>query len=158
MHCIKIIFGLSWRDRVPHTDILERADISTIECILLGRQMRWAGLLIRQMPESRLPRRVLYGQLSTGTRPRGGPKKRYKDQLMRTLSDFDISTQDFQAVATDRAEWRAVCHRGALHFEVNLAPLRNDRRRRRHERALQPPPPPDPDLRDNRRTHRRQPN
>ena len=172
MHCIKTISGLSWRDRVKYTNILERADISSIECIPLGRQMRWAGHVLR-MPESRLPRRVLYGQLSTGTRARGGPKKRYKDQLRRTLSAFDISPQNFEAVATDRAEWRAVCHRGALHFEANLTAQRNDKRRRRHERALQPPPPPDPDLRctdcgrqcgsriglySHRRTHRRQPN
>ena len=172
MHCIKTILGLSWRDRVPCTNILERTDISSIECILLGRQMRLAGHVLR-MPESRLPSRVLYGQLSTGTRACGGPKKRYKDQLKRTLSAFNISPQNFEAVATDRAEWRAVCHRGALHFEANLAAQRNDRRRRRHERALQPPPPPDPDLRctdcgrqcgsriglySHRRTHRRQPN
>ena len=106
----------------PKLDILERADISRIECTLLGRQMRWAGHVLC-VPESRLPRRVLYGQLSTGTRARGGPKNRYKDKL------------------TDRSEWRTVCHRGALHFEANLIRQRNDRRRWRQESALQPPPP-----------------
>ena len=40
MQCIKKILGLTRKDRVPHTNILERAGMQSIECILLHRQLR----------------------------------------------------------------------------------------------------------------------
>ena len=37
MQCIKMILGITWQDHIPYTDMLERAKISSIECLLFGR-------------------------------------------------------------------------------------------------------------------------
>lgn len=145
MRCIKSILGLTWQDRVPHTEMLERAGIPSVECLLLNRQLRWLGHVTR-MPATRLPRRILYGQLSEGRRNPGGQKKRFKDQLKNTLKKFNINPCRFETIAADRDEWRSTCHQGASHFEIKRAQQRNDRRQRRHEKELQPPPPPNPHL------------
>ena len=69
--CLQTILGISWRDRIPHVVILQRSNISSIECMLIKRQLRWVGHVIR-MPENRLPRQILYGELKDGTRAVGG--------------------------------------------------------------------------------------
>lgn len=137
--CIKNILGITWQDRVPHTDMLERAGIPSVECILLSRQLRWLGHVLR-MPATRLPKCTLYGQLARGRRTRGGPKKRFKDQAKKTLKNFDINPDNLEVEAADRDGWRSVCCQGATHFETERTRQRNERRRRRHERGLQPPP------------------
>ena len=45
----------------------------------------WAGHVVR-MGEERLPRALLYSELSDVTRPFGAPKKRFKDQLKKSLA------------------------------------------------------------------------
>ena len=137
MQCIKKILGYTWQDRIPHTDMLERAGIPSIECLLLGRRLRWLGHVLR-MPAGRLPRRTLYGQLSQGSRTSGGPKRRFKDQAKQTLRNFNINPDHLETMAADRAGWRSVCHQGASHFEAERTRRRNERRLRRHERELQP--------------------
>ena len=62
IRCLQRILGLSWRDRIPHTEILKRANSVSIECSLAQRQLRWLGHVVR-MPDERLPRQVLYCEL-----------------------------------------------------------------------------------------------
>ena len=140
MQCIKKILGLTWQDRVPHTDMLKHAGLPSIESLLLGRQLKWLGHVFR-MPTTRLPKKVLYGQLSEGRRTCGGQKKRFKDQAMTTLRNFKIDPDSFENAAADRVGWRSACHQGAAHFEAERTQQRNERRQRRHGRGLQPHPP-----------------
>ena len=44
------------------------------------------------MPDERLPKKILYGELQVGKRSHGGQKKRYKDTLKASLKDFNIPT------------------------------------------------------------------
>lgn len=137
MRCVKKILGLTWRDRVPHTVMLQRAGLPSMECVLFSRQLRWLGHVIR-LPAHRLPRRTLYGELSVGQRLQGGPKKRYRDQVKKTLKQFNIIPDSLEIAAADRAGWRAECHRGAEYFEQERSRRRDDQRQRRHERAHHP--------------------
>ena len=41
------------------------------------------------MPDERLPKKILYGELQVGKRSHGG-QKRYKDTLEASLKDFNI--------------------------------------------------------------------
>ena len=75
-----LILGLRWWHKVTHSEIRPRAGISTIESMLLHRQLRRFGHIIR-MPDSRLTHRVLYGQLRLGRRSVGGQMKRFKDHI-----------------------------------------------------------------------------
>ena len=47
-------------------------------------QLRWTGRVTR-MPDERLPKKILYGELQVGKRSHGGQKKRYKDTIKASL-------------------------------------------------------------------------
>ena len=128
--CIQKILGLKWYDRVPRTESRSKLGIETVEELILKRQLRWAGHVIR-MPESRLPRQVLYSELVTGARPSGGQKKRYKDNLKRTLKQFHIDPATFEDDASDRSGWRRKIVGGAAAFAADYDLAAAQRRERR---------------------------
>ena len=65
---------------MPDTEILEQTGLPSIFTMLRKSQLRWSGHVIK-MSDERLPKRLLYGELLTGVRCRGGQKKRFKDTL-----------------------------------------------------------------------------
>nr|VZI52208.1 unnamed protein product [Spirometra erinaceieuropaei] len=75
---------LNWQDRIPDTDVLERTGILSIYAILRQMQLRWSGHLVR-MDDERLPKRLFYGDVATGSRRQGGQIRRYKDTLKSSL-------------------------------------------------------------------------
>ena len=81
--CLHTILNIHWSDYINNLTVLEWADITSIEAILLKIQLRWAGHVSR-MENHRLPKISLYGDLSSGLRNRGAPKKRYKDTLKKS--------------------------------------------------------------------------
>ena len=128
--CIQKILGLKWYDRVPRTESRRKLGIETVEELILKRQLRWAGHVIR-MPENRLPRQVLYSELVTGARPPGGQRKRYKDNLKRTLKQFHIDPATFEAEASNRGGWRQKIVVGAAAFAADYDLAAAQRRERR---------------------------
>ena len=53
------------------------------------------------MPDERLPKKILYGELQVEKRSHGGQKKRYKDTLKKgkrkaSLKDFNIPTESWE--------------------------------------------------------------
>ena len=58
------------------------------------------------MPDERLAKKVLYGELQEGKRSQGGQKKRYKDTLKASLKDFNIPTESWEQGAQDRTKLR----------------------------------------------------
>ena len=59
------------------------------------------------MSDTRLPKAVLYGELSMGQRRAGGPKLRYKDVIKRHLVTADVTHTQIDSLASDRKKWRA---------------------------------------------------
>nr|VZI49689.1 unnamed protein product [Spirometra erinaceieuropaei] len=80
LSCLRRILRLSWQDRIPDTDVLERTGILSICTMLRQMQLRWSGHLVR-MDDERLPKRLFYGDVATGSRRQGGQIRRYKDTL-----------------------------------------------------------------------------
>ena len=74
-------------DHIPDTEILERAETESIFAILKRAQLRWAGHVFR-MDDDRIPKKLLYGELTVGKRFHGGQKKRYKDLLKATMKAY----------------------------------------------------------------------
>ena len=103
----------------------------SIEATITQHQLRWLGHVVR-MPQDRLPRRVLYGQLHHGQRLAGGPKKRYKDQLKTSLRKCNIRPEDLEATAADRVLWRQHCQDGTRMLEEERTAKREQRRLRRN--------------------------
>ena len=137
IQCLQKILNISWKDKVTHNEILSRTSCKSIEYLVAQRQLRWAGHVIR-MEDVRLPKRVLYGELTRGQRLRGGQKKRFKDYLKATLTKCHINPNELELLARDRAAWRRTCRLGLDKFEQERRDHRDEMRRRRHERAAQP--------------------
>ena len=95
IRCLQQIMGITWKDKVPHSDILKRTHCMSLECILKRNQLRWIGHVVR-MSDGRLPKRFLYGELDRGTRSVGGQIKRYKDSTKKTLRACHISPNQLE--------------------------------------------------------------
>ena len=135
---LQSILGITWRERMPHTTILERTQSTSIEAMLITRQLRWVGHVIR-MPEDRLPRCLLYGELEDGRRSVGGQKKRYKDSLKENLKACNIVPDQLEHLAINRSLWRSTVHEGVTYFEEQRTNARIAKRDARHARLQRPP-------------------
>ena len=102
--------------------------------MLRQTQLRWAGHIAR-MPDERLPKRVLYGELQNGARSQGGQKKRYKDTLKASLKDFGIDHNSWETLAQDRPSWQGAVRKGAATFEAKRITTAKRKRTIRKSRA-----------------------
>ena len=122
---------LTWRDRIPNTEILDQTGSCDMYTMLRSRRLRWTGHVLR-MDESRIPKVVLYGELAEGKRSRGRPRLRYRDVVKRDLKSFNICHEDWEHRASDRARWRGDLSKGFKHSVAayrRMCDLRRDRRR-----------------------------
>lgn len=129
INCLQKILGVSWQDRIPHVQILERTGCTSMEAMITKRQLRWLGHVIR-MSEDRLPRQVLY----EGPRRPGGPKRRYKDQIKTSLKKCNIRPEHLETLATERATWRSKISKGVMILEQERIAQRTLKRQQRHVR------------------------
>jgi hypothetical protein len=60
------------------------------------------------MSSERLPKQILYSQLSSGFRKKGRPHLWFKDTIKRNLKLSDIKTASWQSLSQQRAKWRAI--------------------------------------------------
>ena len=58
------------------------------------------------MEDSRIPRQATLWELRGYKRNAGRPRKNWKDIIRRDLKDMDITRDEAEELATDRAEWR----------------------------------------------------
>ena len=105
--CLRKLLKIKWQDRITDTEVLKRAGMQSVHTLLKLAQLRWTGHVTR-MPDVRLPKKILYGELQVGKRSNGGQKKRYKDTLKASLKDFNIPTETWEQIAQDRTKWRGL--------------------------------------------------
>nr|VZI24094.1 unnamed protein product [Spirometra erinaceieuropaei] len=118
LSCLRRILRLNWQDRIPDTDVLERTGMLSIYSMLRQMQLRWSGHLVR-MDDERLPKRLFYGDVATGSRRQGGPIRRYKDTLKSSLKLLQINPANWEELACDRPAWRRTVKTGAAIHEAN---------------------------------------
>ena len=106
---LRSIMGISWHNKICNGEVLQRAKMERAEAILVKSQLRWAGHIVT-MPDDRLPKAVMYAQLTEGQRKRGDQKLRYRDVLKHHLKAADIDTDSWESQASDRATWRKKVH------------------------------------------------
>ena len=99
------------------TEVLKRAGMRTAHTLLKLAQLGWVGHVTR-MPEERLPKKILYGELEMGKSSHGGQKNWYKDTLKDSLKDFNIQTDPWEQIAQERAKWRGLIRRGSSEYEA----------------------------------------
>ena len=94
-------------DKVTNKEILERTGLPSMEDLLIQKNLRWTGHLMRMSPD-RLPKQILYSQLSSGYRKRGRPCLLFKDTIKRNLKLRDIKTDSWTSLSQQRDKWRAI--------------------------------------------------
>ena len=90
------------------------------------------------MPDERLPKKILSGELQVVKRSHGGQKKRYKDTLKASLKDFNIP----KVVGTDFTGSNKVVRphkRGAGEYEAKRISEADKKRAQRKARAKASP-------------------
>ena len=83
--------------------------------MLLKSQLCWAGHVARMEGDSLL-KMVLYGELTTGYPTRGGPKKRYKDLLNKSLTACHIDHCQWTVLSSNGDAWRQTVHQAVSTF------------------------------------------
>ena len=116
LNCFRKLLKVTWKDKIPDTEVLSRAELPRIYILQRRAQVRWAGHLVR-MPDSRLAKKLFYGELAEGKRSQGCQKKRFKDTLKVSLKSFGINPDTWEIQAQDRLAWRGHFSRGAPSFE-----------------------------------------
>ena len=116
-------------DKVTNEEILERTGLPSMGELLIRRNLRWTGHLMKISPD-RLPKQVLYSQLTSGHRKRGRPRLRFKDIIKRNLKLGDIKTDSWTSLSQQRDKWRAIVkqslsHRDRQHDEDNILIMYN---------------------------------
>ena len=106
MRHLRSIMRITWMDKVTNKEILERTGLPSMEDLLIRKNLRWTGHLMRMSPD-RLPKQVLYSQLSSGQRKRGRPRLRFKDTIKRHLKVRDIKIDSWTSLSQQRDKWRA---------------------------------------------------
>ena len=132
--CLRKLLNIRWQDKVPDTEVLRSAGSLSINTILMKSQLRWAGHVVR-MPDHRLPKHLLYGELQQGRRTQGGQRKRFKDTLKASLKAFSINPDTWEEAATDRPGWRSLIHKGAVNCEEKRTLVAEEKRLTRKLRA-----------------------
>ncbi len=136
---LRKILRISWKDRRTNISILEEANMTSITTTVMQYQLRWTGHVIR-MPNTRLPKQILYSQLKEGSRATGGQKKRYKDNIKANLKKFHITSSNWEHIALDRSSWKKSVQDGAANHEIELHRAAEIKRQLRKEKDKKAPP------------------
>ena len=130
MRSLRRILGISWQDKVPNTEVLSRAGLPSMFTLLRQRRLRWLGH-VHRMPDGRIPKDLLYGELATGSRRTGRPQLRYRDVVKRDMKAVDIDTETWENPAADRSQWRGAVTKHLKTGEDKLTQAATERRVRR---------------------------
>ena len=107
MRHLRSIMKITWVDKVTNKDILERTGLPYMKDLLIRKNLWWKGHLMRMSPD-RLPKQIVYSQLSSGHRKKGRPRLRFKDAIKRNLKLRDIKTDSWTSLSQQRYKWRAI--------------------------------------------------
>ena len=138
MRNLRRILGVRWSDRVTNTNVLTRLGFPSMFTLLQQCRIRWLGH-VRRMEDGRIPKDLLYGELSAGTRAQGRPKLRFKDVCKRDLKALDIDVSTWEDTAADRSRWRHAHNSGLASSERKQQQAAEERRTRRKNQQQLPP-------------------
>ena len=132
MRILRSILGISWQGKVPNTEVLSRASLLSMYTLLRQRRLRWLGH-VHRMPDGRIPKDLLYGELASGKRSTGRPQLRYRDVVKRDMKTVDINTESWESLAANRSKWRGVLTTHLKSGEEKLSQAATERRARRKQ-------------------------
>ena len=113
------ILNIKWQDRVSNYRILEMAGLTSITTILSRRRMKWLGYVYR-MDNTCIPKKCLFGELSSGKRSQVRPKLHYKGVCKDTMRHLQIHPKSWERMASDQSAWKTAVRTGATLQEEML--------------------------------------
>ena len=93
--CLRRILNIKWQDKITNMEVLRKAKIPSVFSILGNKRLRWLGHVSR-MPNNRIPKQILFGELANGKRQIGRPKLKYKDLCKRSLNEFMLNHKTWE--------------------------------------------------------------
>ncbi|XP_076042061.1 uncharacterized protein LOC143025963 [Oratosquilla oratoria] len=133
-----LLYGCESWTLVTNLEVLDRAEMTSIEAMVLKSQLRWVGHVIR-MDNHRLPKQLWYGELSSGKRNTGRPRKRLKDCVKTHLTHTNIPPKKLETEALDRPQWRSITLQAQTVFEDQRRENARKARARLKATSSQPP-------------------
>ena len=115
LRCLMIISGTTWRDMTPNSEVLEKTQCTSIAGMISLARLKWLGHTSR-MEDTRIPKRLMYGELAEGSRPQKKLKKRWKDCVKEDLKAYKLE-KSWSTSCLVRPKWRASLHEGQKAFE-----------------------------------------
>jgi hypothetical protein len=94
---------------------LEITDCESVETTIRRRRLLWAGAIAR-MPDDRLPKQILFGELNGGERLRGGQETKWRRCVMDDLRSFNIPLENWVELAQEGDAWATKVQIGADNF------------------------------------------
>ena len=126
---LRRILNIRWQDKVPDTEVLERANLLSIYTLLQKCH-------VYRMPDHRIPKQLLYGELTSGKRSVGGQRKRFKDSLKTSLKAMNIDWESWESHALDRPNWRHLVSTGSKTSEQSRLAAAREKRATRKARSV----------------------
>ena len=118
LRCLRRLLGIKWQDKITNVEVLRRADMPSMFGLLSQRRLRWLGHVYR-MEDERIPKAILYGELSEGQRLKGRPRMRFMDVCKRDLKSSNIDHNTWESTAANRVLWRASVKTGVKNAETS---------------------------------------
>lgn len=100
MRMLRRIKGVTLRDRERSVDIRRELGVDDINIKVKEIRMRWYGH-VRRMKEGQPAREAMENRVP-GKRPRGRPKKRWRDNVREDMNHFNVRPED----VLDRQTWK----------------------------------------------------
>ena len=97
------LLGITWRDKVRNEDTRKKTGSRKLEDIIKERRLRWLGHVLR-MDNSRTDRQATHWELRGYKRKPGRPRKNWVDVIKRDLRLMDLTWEEAEELANDKAE------------------------------------------------------
>ena len=112
MRVLRLIYGVTLRDRVRSEHIREQLRIAPVTKIIERNQLRWFGHVMRMPEHSEVKRALTW--TPEGPRPLGRPRKRWLDNIKEALISRGTTIEEVERtrVYNDRSVWRGLVSTG----------------------------------------------
>ena len=156
---LRSIARKTWKDKVSYAHLIstlakynENFDwanetnkgvaLIAIETYCRLARLRYVGH-VERMPDDRIPKMIMHGEISLGQRNPGRPLKSFKQSIKDDLVCFNIwekyqgTGQSPKTLTEDREKWRKLINKQAQMFQQSWQRKRNEQIQARHQKNPQ---------------------
>ena len=100
---LRSIVGMS-RLEISNERLYKMTGMCPLENMVRKYRLRWLGH-VRRMDDSRIPKRVLFGEVVGGKQGPGRPKANWMNCVEKDCQKCNIPSGQWQALSKDRTKW-----------------------------------------------------